>query len=170
MNNVLDFPQTTTMTQLMLPITTGPWERVLDGDQRAAAIYDRHYSRNPAARGDPRFAGPGFKVVLLTTCMRALFVWRVFQSKDPLAKPGDVNCAIFRNEGAGLASELIIAAEAHAIAEWGQRRFYTYVNPRKVRSQNPGCCFIRAGWSRCGVTKTRRLLILEKLPREKDAA
>lgn len=142
----------------------GAWVEVWDGNPTAAALYDRHYSRNPAARGDPRVAGPGEKLVLLTPCARALFVWRVFRSKDPTAAAGDVNCAIFRNEGAGLASGLIRAAMALAWARWGLRRLYTYVNPRRVRSTNPGFCFLAAGWRHCGVTKTRRLLILEARP------
>jgi hypothetical protein len=142
----------------------GAWIEVWDGNPTAAALYDRHYSRSPAALGDPRVAGPGKKLVLLTPCARALFVWRMFQSKDPTAAPGDINCAIFRNEGAGLASELIKAAMTLAWARWGLRRLYTYVNPKRVRSTNPGCCFLRAGWRRCGVTKTRRLLILEARP------
>lgn len=103
-------------------------------------------------------------MVLLTPCARALFVWRVFHSKDPTAADGDVNCAIFRNEGAGLASELIRAAMEIAWHEWGRRRLYTYVNPRRVRSKNPGYCFLQAGWRRCGVTKTRKLLVLEHRP------
>lgn len=137
------------------------WLRVWDGNPTAAALYDRHYSRNPRSRGDPRIAGPGEKIVLLTPCARALFVWRKFISKD--GQQG-VNCAIFRNEGAGQSSGLIRAAMAVAWARWPGERLYTYVNPRRVRSANPGFCFKRAGWRLCGVTKTRRLLILEAFP------
>jgi hypothetical protein len=140
------------------------WLEVWDGNPTAAALYDRHYSRNRNAVGDPRIAGPGQKLVLLSPCARALLVWRVFKSKDPSAQPGDINCAIFRNEGAGLSSDLIRAAQRLAWDQWGHRRLYTYVNPRRVRSPNPGYCFKQAGWRLCGVTKTRKLLILEKLP------
>lgn len=142
----------------------GPWVRVRDGNSTASSLYDRHYSRNPASRGDPRCAGPGRKLVLLTPCARALFVWRQFRTKDETAGPTDVNCAIFRNEGAGLSSDLIRAAMAIGWAQWPGERFYTYVNPRRVRSRNPGYCFQVAGWRRCGVTKTRGLLIFEALP------
>jgi len=142
-------------------LNTGPWIEVRDGDHTAAALFDRHYSRNRNAVGDPRVAGPGEKMVLLTPCARALFVWRKFITKDPSAGPEDVNCAIFRNEGAGLSSELIRAAMPLAWAKWGWQRCYTYVNPRRVRSSNPGYCFLMAGWRRCGITKTRRLLVLE---------
>lgn len=137
------------------------WLQVWDGNSTAAAIYDRHYSRNPASRGDPRIAGPGEKLVLLTPCARALFVWRKFISKD---QQDGVNCAIFRNEGAGRSSDLILAAMALAWARWPGARLYNYVNPRRVRSLNPGCCFKIAGWRICGVTKTRKLLVLEVNP------
>lgn len=135
-----------------------PWVRVRDGNPTAASIYDRHYSRNPKSRGDPRIAGPGEKIVLLTPCARALFVWRKFISKD---QQDGVNCAIFRNEGAGKSSDLILAAMAVGWTRWPDQRFYTYVNPRRVASANPGFCFIKAGWRRCGITKTRKLLVLE---------
>jgi len=144
------------------------WVQVWDGNRTASAIYDRHYSRNPGSRGDPRVAGPGEKIALLTPCVRGLFVWRKFCDKCIDERTGapqaGVNCAIFRNEGAGLSSDLIRAAMALAWARWPAQRLYTYVNPRRVRSTNPGFCFIAAGWRRCGVTKTRRLLVLEALP------
>lgn len=151
------------MNQAAQPFLFGdePWISVFDGNPTASTLYDRHYSRSPRAIGDPGVAGPGEKMVLLTPCARALFVWRVFISKDPTAANEDVNCAIFRNEGAGRASELIRAAMALAWARWPGRRLYTYVNPRRVRSTNPGCCFKAAGWRVCGITKTRRLLIQE---------
>lgn len=149
-------------------ITGATWLPVRDGNLTAASIYDRHYSRNPASRGDPRCAGPGRKMVLLTPCVRALFVWRAFIDKcidvrTDLPQQG-VNCAIFRNEGAGLSSDLVREAMQLGWQRWPGQRFYTYVNPRRVRSRNPGYCFLMAGWRRCGITKTRRLLVLEALP------
>jgi hypothetical protein len=139
----------------------GTWIEVLDGNPTAAAIYDRHYSRNKKSRGHPLFCGPGEKMVLLTPCARALFVWRKFISKD---QQDGINCAIFRNEGAGQSSDLIRAAMDAAWVRWPGRRFYTYVNARRVASANPGYCFKAAGWRLCGVTKTRKLLVLEALP------
>ena len=112
-------------------------------------------------RSETRIAGPGQKLVLLTAAADALFVWRKFISKD---QQDGVNCAVFRNESPMLSSDLIGAAMALAQQRWPGQRFYTYVNPRKVRSANPGYCFLQAGWRRCGITKTRRLIVLEYLP------
>lgn len=149
-------------------LASGPWLEVKDGNLTAAAIYDRHYSRLPKSRGNPRFAGPGQKMVLLTPCARALFVWRKFKDLciDPRTgqQQAGINCAAFRNEGAGLASDLIRAAMEAAWARWPAERFYTYVNQRRVASANPGYCFKRAGWTPCGYTASKKLLILEVLP------
>ena len=38
------------------------------------------------------------------------------------------------------------------------------MNPRRVRSPNPGYCFKAAGWKQTGVT-ARGLIVLEKVPR-----
>ena len=134
--------------------------KVRDGNPTGFAMFLRHYSNTRRNTGYGQFVGPGEKMVLLTQCARALFVWRKFISDD--GQTG-VNCAIFRNEGAVLSSGLIRAADAIADERWPGERHYTYVNPRKVRS-NPGYCFIQAGWKRCGITKVRRYLILERLP------
>lgn len=89
-------------------------------------------------------------MVLMTERCDALFVWRRFISDD--GQEG-VNCAVFRNEGPLLSSELIREADALARDRWPGERHYTYVDPGAVRSTNPGYCFLRAGWHRCGVTK-----------------
>jgi len=137
------------------------WIPILDGNDEARRLFDRHYSRNRYADGrQPKlFVGPGQKMVLTTPCRRALFVWRKFISDD--GQQG-VNCAIFRNEGAGLSSSLIQEADNLADQRWPGERHFTYVNPRKVASLNPGYCFIRAGWRRCGITKWNKLLIFER--------
>ncbi len=76
-----------------------------------------------------------------------------------------VCCAVFRNESPVLSSELIREAEQLAWARWPHARLYTYVNPRKIKSVNPGFCFKRANWRECGHT-AGGLVILEKLPAE----
>lgn len=47
--------------------------------------------------------------------------------------------------------------------EW----LYTYVNPRMIRSSNPGCCFKAVGW-RLGEPTKRGLLSLWKRASEVD--
>jgi len=141
----------------------GPWTEIRDGNLTALALHGRHYSKNHYRDGRTvnRFVGPGKRMVLLTPCARALFVWREFFSKD---NQQGINCAVFRNEGAGQSSDLILAAMDLAWTRWPVQRLYTYVNSRKVRSSNPGYCFLKAGWRKCGVTKSRKLIILEWMP------
>jgi hypothetical protein len=87
-----------------------------------------------------------------------MFVWRVFI--DDSGQDG-INCAVFRNESRHRSSGLIRQADAIADALWPDRRHYTYVDPAKVASSNPGFCFIAAGWRRCGRTRGG-LLVLER--------
>jgi hypothetical protein len=148
------------------------WYAVRDGDPRAAALYERHYSCvNIVARrksGDKRICGPGEKLVLMTTDCRALFVWRKAQRPDLAGQEG-VCCSIFRNEGDILSSELVLEAERLARRRWPGERLYTYINPREIKSVNPGYCFKVAGWRKCGET-AGGLVILEKEKSDGDVA
>jgi hypothetical protein len=139
------------------------WFECRDGNDQARAIFQRHYSHRSFLDGrQPKlFVGPGTKVVLVTQHADALFVWRRF--KDNSGQEG-VNCAVFRNESDTRSSDLILDAEEIAWRKWPGERLYTYVNPKRIRSRNPGACFKAACWRVCGVTKWQRLLVLEKLP------
>jgi hypothetical protein len=143
-----------------LPIF-GTWVVIRDGDDDARSLFDRHYSRKCYADGrKPKLlVGPGQKMVLTTPCRGALFAWRKYISDD--GQQG-INCAIFRNETSLLSSDLIRAADELADERWPEERHFTYVNPRKIRSSNPGFCFIKAGYRRCGITKRNKLVILER--------
>jgi hypothetical protein len=138
------------------------WWLTKDGDKDCLALYERHYSayRYKDGRKRRQFVGPGESIVLRTLEGDAMFVWRKFV--DNSGQQG-VNCAVFRNESKHKSSELIRQADAIADLCWPGERHYTYVNAEKVRSANPGYCFVRAGWRRCGRTKVNNLLILEKL-------
>lgn len=142
-------------------LETSYWYVMRDGDIRARALFDRHYSRHfyQDGRKPKIFVGPGTKMVLLTRDADALFIWRKFKS---LNEQEGVNCAVFRNEGPVLSSILILQAESMAWAQWPGERLYTYVAPDKIRSTNPGFCFKKAGWRQCGITKQNKLLIFEK--------
>lgn len=143
------------------------WTQAKDGDPRVKAIFDRHYSRRRYrdGRNSKLFVGPGEKTVLISLDGKAIFIWRRFLSRD--GQQG-INCAVFRNEGSELSSVLILSAEQIAWDRWPGQRLYTYVDGSKVQSVNPGYCFKVAGWKRCGITKDRGLLILEKHPRPSD--
>ena len=149
------------MAEQPMFLATSIWVEVKDGDDTVRSIFDRHYSRQryKDGRSPLLFVGPGEKMVLMTPDALAIFVWRKFKSDD--GQQG-VNCAVFRREpGGGLASMLIREAMRLAWARWPGERLYTYVDGRKVKSRNPGFCFLAAGWSRCGITKHNRLIIME---------
>jgi hypothetical protein len=135
------------------------WTVTKDGDSQARALFGRHYSFRAYKDNRPHklFVGPGQKMVLITARGDALFVWRKF--KDDSGQTG-VNCAVFRNESKTSSSLLIKEAVVLAQKRWPGERLYTYVNPRKIKSTNPGYCFQRAGWKKCGRTK-KGLIILE---------
>jgi hypothetical protein len=139
------------------------WLSVKDGDDRARALYLRHYSARHYKDGRKRslFVGPGEKMVLMTANCDALFIWRKFID-DSVPIQSGVNCAIFRNESQRQSSDLIHLACDIAWQRWPGERLYTYVNARRIRSSNPGYCFLKAGWRRCGQTKGR-LVVLEIL-------
>lgn len=145
------------------------WQEYKDGNIEALAIYERHYSAYQYADGRERklFCGPGEKTVLMTQKSNGLFVWRKFIDDCIDERTGErqsgVNCAVFRNEGEILSSDLILEAMAIAWNRWPNERLYTYVNAEKIDSQHPGYCFLMAGWTKAGRTKNG-LLILEILP------
>ena len=147
------------MNNLELFPVTGNWREVKDGNPIVLKIYERHYSCYKYADGRERklFCGPGEKMDLLTIHNDTLFVWKKFI--DDSGQKG-IYCAVFRNEGNLLSSILIKEAVALTQRRWPNERLYTYVNPKKIKSTNPGYCFQKAGWKRCGETKGG-LIILE---------
>ena len=135
---------------MMLPfadiVRTTKW------DHECCLLADRHYSRGKI--GSRQFIPPGETVVLRNPEGTWLFVWR--QSKYRLDKQIGWNCSIFRNESSRLSSEIILACE-----NFVEGRKFTFVNPQKIKSSNPGYCFLQAGWHREGKSK-KGLLILVK--------
>jgi len=155
----------------------GVWVPILDGDRIAADAYNRHYASERSRerrieRETLLTMGPGQKLLLSTPCRRAHFAWRVFI--DDSGQSG-VNCAWFFNEGAGVASDLVRAADTIADMRWPGLDHYTYVDEDKVRGNPPGNSFLHAGWRYVlerdenghlarKRTKERGLLILERRP------
>jgi hypothetical protein len=74
------------------------------------------------------------------------------------------NCAIFRNESSRLSSDIILEAEQFAIEKWGPNRMYTYIDPGKIKSENPGYCYKKAGWHIEGKTKSGKHILVKIIP------
>ena len=143
-----------------------PWLQIRDGDARARGMLNRHYSRNYYSDGrrPVKTFGPGEHILLMTPDSAAVFGWlhNIIARDD--GQEG-VCCTLFRNERpeAYLSSALIIAAERFVVWGWpAEERLFTYIDPGKVQSSNPGYCFIKAGWRRAGHSKSGKLL-LEKV-------
>lgn len=126
------------------------WRLSWRADPAGAALADRHYNRVTS--------------------------WPYAQHVKHAWAGAWVN-SLFRNEGAGLSSEIILSAVAATRAAarvlWypvngsfePDLGIVTFVDPTKVRSTNPGYCYLRAGFRRVGVTKGG-LLAFQMLPAE----
>ena len=135
-------------------------------DQEARVIADRHYNRQKV--GSKQFVPPGRCLVLITVCRRALWV-----TSWPFAEyvkhewAGAWMNSLFRNEGAGLSSDLI--REAVAITRWRWPEppglgMVTFVDRDKIKhKRDPGRCYKKAGFRHVGETKAG-LLALQMVP------
>ena len=137
------------------------WVISHDMNPKAQELADRHYSRKtPGSKKG--FIGPGEKLVLLSPRGDALFTWLRSRADYRGDKIDGVNCTIFRNEGPVLSSKLILEAEKFAHDRWPGLKLFTYVSKAKVKSKNPGWCFIKAGWKPAGANKSGELRLLVK--------
>ena len=131
------------------------WHISHRADTRARVIADRHYSRRTP--GAAQFVPPG----------RCLVLWRYgaywvtsyqFAQYARHAWPGAMICSAFRREyGDVQASDLIRSALAATRWRWPalpELGMVTFVDAGRVRhKRDPGRCFIRAGFRRCGMTQ-----------------
>lgn len=168
------------------PPVASSWEMSSSSDPRALAVVDGtgpfsgqgpHYSRRTP--GSKTFTGVGQEIVLVTACGRA--VWAVVRQRTPSrpgsgasrGRPGATDQAprfvwrnmLFRNLGAGLSSELIASATSKTYEEWRKKygcipaeRLRTEVDVRRVRSANPGYCYLCAGYVRDRVVRGKLYL------------
>lgn len=162
------------------------WLLSSSSDRRALDVVDGagpfeglgpHYSRRTP--GSKTFTGVGQEVVLVTDCGRA--VWACIRQKTPHAvgsgssrgRDGQTDHKarylwrnmLFRNLGAGLSSELIVEATEMTYQEWVKRygampeeRLRTEIDIGRIRSTNPGCCYMKAGWERGLVKRGKQFL------------
>jgi len=112
------------------------------GDPEMVMMADAHYSRQQI--GTPQFMPPGKTIVIRNSEGSLVFGWLWQKFRDD--GEAGYNCSIFRNESERLSSEIILECELIAIEHWGLNRFFTYVDPSKICSPNPGYCFKNAGW------------------------
>lgn len=143
-------------------LTDSIWQRTNKADPAVARLADRHYSRETI--GSRQFHPPGQSVVLYVPGPEWPFVagaawvwWRPYPGKATRydGYDGWYQCSLFRNESSYLSSDLIRAAIPWVNEAWGLPQFGydTYVWPAKLRSTNPGYCYLRAGWQKDGWSK-----------------
>ena len=140
------------------------WLIVSDHNPELRELADRHYSRK--TKGAKKYVGPGEYLALISEEGQAGFIWRKTRFELRKDNQKGVECTLFRNEAPDLylSSELILEAEKLAIQRWPETtRFFTYVNPKKIKSTYPGFTFIKAGYRKIGTNKTGKLIILEKV-------
>jgi len=129
-------------------------------DQECRVLADRHYSRRTI--GASQFCYSGRKLVLRNGEGSVLFVWMFPDEAMRMDGQAGYNCAIFRNESTRRSSEIILEAEKLAFEKWGANRMFTYIDPRKVKSSNPGCCFKMAGWHFSAISKKGKHLLVKE--------
>jgi len=135
--------------------------RVTRVDPQVVELANRHYSREHPSKA---VGSPARLLVLRDTYGRVAFVWS--WPRDGYRRDGQTgaNCELFRREAGPLASELILESEGWVRQVWPDvRRFFTYVDPSRVRSPNPGYCFLCAGYSRVGVSASGKLLLVKEV-------
>jgi hypothetical protein len=146
------------------------WTLSHRADKRAAALADRHYTRQSV--GSAQFVPPGRCLVLLTPDATAL--WVTSWPKAEYVKhawAGAWICSLFRNEAPEryLSSELIRDAVAATRGFFGKPPslgLVTFVDPGRIRAKrDPGRCYRKAGFHPVGSTKGG-LLALQLLPSE----
>lgn len=138
------------------------WELTHKFDKDGVRLLRTHYSRRKP--DSPQFMPPGETIVLVTPCRRAVWGWWRPDPRSGLKSRNGKDgwtCSVFHNEGAGLSSVLILAAETYLAdldrvggtkGPCGPDGMLTYVWRAKVQSANPGYCYKCAGWKKIGVS------------------
>ena len=146
------------------------WELSHRADAEVVPMADRHYNRQKV--GSPQFVPPGRCHVLkigtaeqLRTPGAGAAFWVTswpFAEYVRHAWAGAWVCSAFRNEGAGIASELIVAAVVSTAEKWpdipelGMVSFIdpSKVKPRMIRGRSTwGQTWFEAGFEHVGYTK-----------------
>ena len=151
------------------------WVKSHRFDPFGCAIADRHYNRQKV--GSPQFVPPGRCLVLLAPSRenaKALWVTSWPRYAQHAWEGAWIN-STFRNEGAGLSSELIRDALACTRHRWAGEEpelgMITFVAPESVKAKKDiGYCYLKAGFIRVGKTKTRNRLVFQIKPEDMPPA
>lgn len=149
------------------------WHISWRADPFARAIADRHYSRQKV--GAAQFVPSGSCLVLKASTAAGRAYWVTSFPDAQWVKhawAGAWMCSAFRNERAGLSSEMIRQAVAATRARYGEPPalgMVTFVNEAKTRRGRsalsaPGKCFLDAGFKHVGFTQEAGLHALQLLP------
>lgn len=148
------------------------WALSHRADRTVLSIADRHYNRQHV--GSPQFAPPGRTVVLRAPDKDPKAVWITSWPYAQYVKhewAGAWVNSLFRNEGAGLSSDLIRQAIACTRNIWEHVPLLgvvTFVDESKVRhKRDPGRCYLRAGFRLAG--KKGGLLAFQMVPGDMPA-
>lgn len=142
-------------------------------DPEVIPLADRHYNRQKI--GSPQFAPPGRCLVLKAQPVQAFWItsWP-FAEYVKHAWAGAWVCSAFRNEGAGVSSQLI--RQAVAATRWFYGKppalgMITFVNRACViKKPNFGHCYRIAGFEEVGETEGGLValqLLPERMPKPK---
>ena len=152
------------------------WRESHRFDPASLPLADRHYNRRKI--GSPQFVPPGRCLVFRSACNRALWVtsWP-FAEYVRHAWPGAWVNSLFRSEGAGIASTLILEAVSATRSIWQppELGMISFVDPKHVppvmRRGQPiyGYCYLKAGFKHVGFTKGG-LWAWQMLPADMPAA
>ena len=145
------------------------WRYSHRADRRVRPLADRHYNRQKI--GARQFVPPGRCLVLYADNRYGEAFWITswpFAEFVKHAWPGAWICSAFRNEGAGVASDLIrdaVAATRAVMGEPPSIGMITFVDRSKVRSTKVrgkdvyGWSFRRAGFVEVGDTASGLLAL-----------
>lgn len=151
------------------------WHLSNRADPKAREVADRHYNRQKP--GTPQFVPPGRCCVLYAENESGRALW---VTSFPFAEyvkhqwAGAWVCSAFRNEGAGIASEMISDAVAATRAFFGDPPplgMITFIDKRKVKPTKRhgkdtwGYTYEKAGFRFVGTTK-KGLLAFQLLPKD----
>jgi len=150
------------------------WQVSHRADARAKELADRHYNRQKP--DSKQFVPPGRCFVLYAHTISGKAFWVTswpFAEYVRHAWAGAWMCSAFRNEGAGVASEMIrdaVAATRHHYGDPPEIGMVTFldrkhVKPTKVRGKDVwGWTWQKAGFQMVGVTKSSKLLAFRLPP------